>query len=95
MQASFWIFSAKFSGNTEALRQSMFRLVPLLKVFILSSEGPRSDGLHSDGLHTESRPSESVPLNTSSVVVSFEYNNSWFIYPVLIHVPSMINPANK
>ena len=40
----------------------MFGLVPLLKVFILSSEGLLSDRLHWDGLLTESRPSESVPV---------------------------------
>ena len=39
----------------------MFRLVPLLTVFILSSEGLHSDGLHWDGLRSESRSSESVP----------------------------------
>ena len=41
----------------------MLGLVPLMKVFIPSSEGLLSDRLHWGGLRTESRPSESVPAS--------------------------------
>ena len=45
----------------------MFRLVSLLTVFILSSEGLCSDGLHWDSLCSESRSSEFVPKFPSCI----------------------------